>query len=348
MLPIYKMSIDENDDETRVEYNSFVDVPAHMKAYATFKDAITYKFNEDKQIVTGVMISVGTPIYRFDREIGEHYVLFDKETVQTIAQKFMKEGRQNNVNLMHDMNKVQNGAIMIESYFLNSERGINAPNEFKSLNLMDGTWIASYKITDKSLWNEVKTKFRGFSVEGVFNKQLININKVKMKKERKSLFSLIASKFNNDEQVVEVSFTDATAIDGVVYSYEGNLEVGKPIFITDENGTKIPATEGAIELTLEDGSKMAVTIDVNGLIAEVSTVEKEATDVEEGMRAEIMAEVAEVMSATIQTLNEKFEAVSNELKAIKEAKASKFEADHKAGAKEENRMTIKDLMKNKK
>ena len=60
MLPIYKLSIDDNSD-TGVDYNAFVDSTAHQKGFIAFgKQAINYSFNEEKRIVTGVMISANT------------------------------------------------------------------------------------------------------------------------------------------------------------------------------------------------------------------------------------------------------------------------------------------------
>ena len=59
-LPFYKIVVNEND-ETGVDFNAFVDAPAHMKGFIAFNDAVRYSFNDEKRIVTGVMISTGTP-----------------------------------------------------------------------------------------------------------------------------------------------------------------------------------------------------------------------------------------------------------------------------------------------
>jgi len=43
-----------------------------------------------------------------------------------------------------------------------------SPERFKDAN--DGSWLTSYKITDKALWEKAKNgEFNGFSIEGVFN-----------------------------------------------------------------------------------------------------------------------------------------------------------------------------------
>ena len=57
---------------------------------------------------------------------------------------------------------------MIHSYQIDNEKGFTAPERFKDAN--DGSWIVSYKVTDKEIFNQAKEgKFNGFSIEGVFN-----------------------------------------------------------------------------------------------------------------------------------------------------------------------------------
>ena len=93
MLPIYKLTID-NLDETGVDYNAFVDVPAHMKSFIAFgkQQSVNYSFNEEQRIVTGVMISANTPIYRRDNEFGEHLVVFDADTISEFSTFIEKQG----------------------------------------------------------------------------------------------------------------------------------------------------------------------------------------------------------------------------------------------------------------
>lgn len=178
MIPFYKIVVNE-DDDTGVDFNAFVDAPAHMKSFIAFgKDQVRYSFNEEKRIVTGVMISVGTPIYRADEQFGEHYVVFDAPTVDLIRKKFFKQGYNQNLNADHDPSKVIKGATLLDSYIINSKdsKYPDAPEAFKSMNLQDGTWIASYHVTDDAIWDGVKNgKFNGFSVEGWFDKVKINI-----------------------------------------------------------------------------------------------------------------------------------------------------------------------------
>ena len=357
MLPVYKLTIND-EDETGVDYNAFVDTPAHLKAFVAFNEAIPYNFAEEQRIVTGVMMSANTLIYRNSPDIGEHQVFFDVPTIKQIVLKFFRNSFGNNVNRMHDNRDIVKGATMFESYLLDSEKGINPPLAFAKQNLQDGTWIASYKIEDNQLWNEVKSgKFQGFSVEGIFERMQVNLksnNKQKMSKQEvsgKTFFERVFGKASfEDEPVaeVEVSFTDVTAIDGTVLSYEGDLAIDVPIFVTDAEGNKLPAPEGDYQVTDAEGKTLVISVNANGLVAEFSTVEEEAEDVESEMKSEILSEVAEVMKKTLEATFAKIEELTEEVKKLKTEKESKFSATAKVGANKESKMTISEMIKNKK
>ena len=115
MLPVYKLTIND-EDETGVDYNAFVDTPAHLKAFVSFNDAIPYNFAEEQRIVTGVMMSANTLIYRNSPDIGEHQVFFDVPTIKQIVLKFFRNSFGNNVNRMHDNRDIVKGATMFSIF----------------------------------------------------------------------------------------------------------------------------------------------------------------------------------------------------------------------------------------
>ena len=168
-LPIYEISIDLLDSETTVSFNSLVGEPAHEKNFMTFAKQMAFEFNEEEQVITGIAISADTPIYRYEKETAEeYYVVFKKQAIKDIIFDYARKDNFNNVNLDHDPSKVVDGIYMIHSYQIDNEKGFTAPERFKDAN--DGSWIVSYKVTDKELFNQAKEgKFNGFSIEGVFN-----------------------------------------------------------------------------------------------------------------------------------------------------------------------------------
>jgi hypothetical protein len=99
-IPTYEISIDLNDDETTVSFNSLVSMPAHEKNFMTFAKQIKFEFNDEEQVITGIAISADTPIYRFDQETGEeYYVVFTKKAIKDIIFDYARKDNFNNVNI---------------------------------------------------------------------------------------------------------------------------------------------------------------------------------------------------------------------------------------------------------
>lgn len=169
--------LDVNDQTEGMDFNSLVDLPAHMKEFiAMSKDGeviepvFEYKFNEEKRIVTGVAIATYLPIKRFDKEIGEHYVIFTEESANRVWSKMMMSGYLNNVNEMHDSNKVLKGMTLLEAYSIDKSGGVY-PEKFSHQNLKKGSKIVSYHVDNDEAWENIKMKkVRGFSIEGWFAK----------------------------------------------------------------------------------------------------------------------------------------------------------------------------------
>lgn len=350
MLPIYKYIVNEND-ETGVDFNAMVDVPAHMKGFVAFgeNNRIRYEFNEEQRMVTGVMISAGTPIYRSSRgDIPAHYGIFDKHYINVIRKKFHKNNFNNNVNEMHDSQKVMQGVYMVESYVIgNSPMSAKAPEVFASQNLQEGTWIATYYIESDVVWSKVKSgKFYGFSVEGIFDHELVKIKmKNKMSKEKKSLFSII---FGNEEKQ---TFAEATTVDGVIVFYEGELAEGTAVFI-EADGERIPAPEGDHQIVLSETESIVITVDANGIVTGVEAVEAPAE--EEGVEALSKEEVAEFIREYHAKIDEQFSGLKKELEKRDERiadlekalKGNKFGAE-KRKTSEPSKLTYKDLINKK-
>ena len=85
-------------------------------------------------------------------------------------------------------------------------------------------------------------------------------------------------KLNQISEVLNmpIKFETAKLKDGTIIEVE-KLEVGFPVSIVAEDGTKSPAPEGYHEL--EDGTK--VKVDANGMISEIATSEAEVAEGEE-------------------------------------------------------------------
>lgn len=170
MLPVYKMDIvtDENSD-LEVDWIALVDKPAIEKNFMAFNEheqKMAFAIQEDEQIITGALMLADKPIYRND-ENGEYYVVFGKDTIKKIAQKFFTKGYQSNVNLMHDSGQRLDGLTMFESWITDEKRGVKAMKGFEDV--PEGSWFGSFKVNNPDVWQMVKEgKVKGFSVEGLF------------------------------------------------------------------------------------------------------------------------------------------------------------------------------------
>ena len=170
-LPIYNLEIvSDVDSEMEVDYVALVDRPAIDRNFLAFnEDKATMTFaiqDEEEQIITGALMLADKPIYRND-ENGEYYVVFSKDTIKQIAQKFFAKGYQSNVNLMHDSGAKLEGLTMFESWITDEKRGILAMKGFEDV--PDGSWFGSFKVNNAEVWQMVKDgKVKGFSVEGLF------------------------------------------------------------------------------------------------------------------------------------------------------------------------------------
>ena len=164
----FYINIDDNE-ELGLQAVSIVDRPAIETDFLKFKDQkIAFAKNESKHILTGPALIAEMPIYRLNPITGEeYYVVFTKETIAKLVERYSKNNLLNSVNLQHDQNTFTTGATLVESYFVDKSRGI-APKEF---DIADGSWICSFKITDEALWEQIIStdEFNGFSVEVVAN-----------------------------------------------------------------------------------------------------------------------------------------------------------------------------------
>ena len=168
-LPVYRLDINEFDDETGIEFVSLVETPAIQKDFLAFAE-IAQRFeikDEEKRIVTGAAMIADLPIYRRDDIRGEYYVVFDKESIFKIAKKWARGNKYDAVNAHHNT-PIADGVSLFESYIIDRERGVMPPMGFEEV--ADGSWFVSYLIDNDEVWAKVKSgEFKGFSVEGVFD-----------------------------------------------------------------------------------------------------------------------------------------------------------------------------------
>ena len=167
---LLELIIDE-EDESGVDFIALVDNPAIESNWQSFnKEDIKQIFqiqDEEKRIVSGYFMKADLPIIRLNDKNEKYYVVFRRETIEKIVNKFFKNGYNANVNLMHDNNLQAKGVYVIESLIIDSKRGTKAPEGFEDA--PDGSWFGSMRVENDEVWQMVKDgTFKGFSVEGMF------------------------------------------------------------------------------------------------------------------------------------------------------------------------------------
>lgn len=191
VLPIYRLTIKDEDDKMGVNYVALVDEPAIQTNWLAFNGQMKFAMDKERKIITGALMLADLPIYRRSEKMGEFYVVFDKFQIEKIVQRFMKNGFTDNVNKMHDAKQTVDGVYMYESFIVDSQRGIRPPVGFEDA--PEGSWFGSYKVDNEDVWNNfIKTgEFKGFSVEGVFD--LVPEGDAKEKDIMKQIIDIIAS-----------------------------------------------------------------------------------------------------------------------------------------------------------
>lgn len=181
-LPLFEMVIDEEEGAEGMNFISLVKEPATERPFFRFnlnkkkkrvqkeKDFQFGISDEEKQLVTGVVMLAETPIFR-DMNGEKFYIVFRKAQVEEMSFKYMKDQFGKRVNLDHDENRQVEGVYLVESYLFDKDRGSKVP-EFIG-DVPDGSWIATFKIENEEVWKKVKAgEFEGFSLEGDFGLQV--------------------------------------------------------------------------------------------------------------------------------------------------------------------------------
>jgi hypothetical protein len=170
-LPLVELGFDENEEYGMgITAMSLVSDPAIKANFVAFsakeKPEVKWKVeDEEKRIVMGPALIPNLPIYRRNEERGEYYQYMSKSTIEKLAYSYIKQGRQANSTLEHEV-KLEN-VVMVETWI------VKDPKKDKSyaygMEYPQGTWMIAMKVNDDEVWNDfVKTGLvKGFSIEAM-------------------------------------------------------------------------------------------------------------------------------------------------------------------------------------
>lgn len=293
-LPVYQALV--GDEETGMIRISLVDSPAVMSDFLAFgKDRKTVMYrveDEERRIVRGVVMRADFPIYRRDERIGEYYIIYKADTIRTMAEKYLLESRQNNVNLMHEDNSDVDGVQMVQYFIKDSGAGMS-PAGFEDI--ADGSLFAEFHVVNDGIWEEVKSgTYRGFSLEGVFdlvpetdvrfveavvrntqgkfNSNNDNAMATKFGKIREALAKALAA--------VEQEFGNVTTDKGIlVWDGDEDLKAGFTVSVEDSEGNSTSAPDG--DYRTRDGKVIRVA---SGKVSEIVDDKAEVSESEQKNR----------------------------------------------------------------
>lgn len=237
-LPVYEIMI-EDGDETGISLISLVEDPAMMVKGMAFSNESSMSFKEvsaDKQIIVGPALIPDMRIYREDDKYGKYYVIFSKETIAKMVEKFNKYGSNRKINIDHSNQMVD--AFIMEDWIV--EDTVYDKSRKYGFEVPVGTYMIMVKIEDKDFWNtEVKGNGKfGFSIEGMLGQQLVNLKK-------------------QEATIDDLTLEDLLQIFGVSGYKKGVPHKFSDIFVTDSsNVDRLKYFEDTKELVIKfnDGS----------------------------------------------------------------------------------------------
>lgn len=316
-IPVYRVLVDdEKDGMVRV---SLVDNPAVMSDFVSFDAQKRPKMfaveDEEKRLVFGVVARADFPIFRKDDKLGEHYIIFPAESIRELAQKYLTEGRADNVDEMHDQQDVD-GIHLVQWFIKDTAKGVN-PEGFEDI--ADGSLFAEYHVEDDDIWQQIKDgTYKGFSMEvfyslqpeenvgyvreavedadGMFERIITALSQKNMDFKKSNLLRKLGR--------ILASFASVTTDKGVlVWDGDEDLKAGDRVYIEDAEGNRAEAADG--DYKTEDGKIIAVA---DGAVAEIRDAEAEvAPAAEDG---------AEDMAAQQQTTEPAALSRHNRIRAI--------------------------------
>lgn len=279
-IPVYDALI--TDEETGMMKISLVDDPAVMSDFLAFDNIRKMQMysvtDEEKRLVRGVVMRADFPIYRRDERMGEYYIIYKPETIRAMAEKYLAESRQNDVNVMHSTDV--DGVQMVQWFIKGDGVTVDGFDD-----IADGSLFAEFHILNDEVWEAVKSgDYKGFSLEGFFDlaperdkqtvEEIVDDLDGQFSRMFKSLFNRNMSKINRFKAALAkllAVFGNVTTDKGVLaWDGDEDLKEGDAVFIEDQEGNRTDAPDG--DYITPDNKTIVV---VDGKVSEIRDPEAE-------------------------------------------------------------------------
>ena len=296
-IPVFDALI--TDEETGMMKISLVDDPAVMSDFLAFDNIRKMQMysvtDEEKRLVRGVVMRADFPIYRRDERMGEYYVIYKPETIRAMAEKYLAESRQNDVNVMHSTDV--DGVQMVQWFIKGDGVSVTGFDD-----IADGSLFAEFHILNDEVWEAVKAgDYKGFSLEGFFDlaperdkqtvEEIVDDLDGQFSSMFKSLFKRNMSKINRFKAALAkllAVFGNVTTDKGVLaWDGDEDLKEGDAVFIEDQEGNRTDAPDG--DYITSDNKTIVV---VDDKVSEIKDPEAEVAPEEEPAQEDAFGRVA--------------------------------------------------------
>lgn len=276
-IPVFEALV--TDAETGMFKISLVDDPAVMSDFMAFdkqrRPQMYSVQDEEKRLVRGVVMRADFPIYRYSAGIGEYYVIYKAQTIRDMAEKYLAESRQNDVNLMHEDGSDVEGVQLVQWFIKGDGVSVEGFDD-----IADGSLFAEFHIVNDEIWEAVKAgTYRGFSLEGVFDmvpeKDVEKVEAIEENTENfQSQTNTEMKKINSVKQLLVrllAEFGNVSTDRGVLaWDGDEDLKEGDLVYVEDAEGNRTPAEDG--EYVTADAKTIVVA---EGKVAEIRDPEAE-------------------------------------------------------------------------
>jgi hypothetical protein len=276
-IPVFEALV--TDAETGMFKISLVDDPAVMSDFMAFdkqrRPQMYSVQDEEKRLVRGVVMRADFPIYRYSAGIGEYYVIYKAQTIRDMAEKYLAESRQNDVNLMHEEGSDVEGVQLVQWFIKGDGVSVEGFDD-----IADGSLFAEFHIVNDEIWEAVKAgTYKGFSLEGVFDmvpeKDVEKVEAIEENTENfQSQTNTEMKKINSVKQLLVrllAEFGNVSTDRGVLaWDGDEDLKEGDLVYVEDAEGNRTPAEDG--EYVTADAKTIVVA---EGKVAEIRDPEAE-------------------------------------------------------------------------
>lgn len=262
-IPVYRATL--CSEKCGMKKISLVDAPAVLTDFQAFADAeqpMRYAVqDEDRRLVYGVIMRANFPIYRYSKQTGEYYILYDADTIREMAEKYLSEGRQDNVNLQHEEGTDVEGVNLVQWFIKDTARGI-APAGFEEIE--DGSLFGEFHITNDEVWAGVKGgTYKGFSLEGIFGREEVDavVSTEKLSTKHNLLMTIMERVRGAIAAALETEFSEEIKAEAAAAPEQqqeqtyGSVATDKGVMRWD--GDEALAVGNAVKMVAEDGSESA-------------------------------------------------------------------------------------------